>query len=319
MIVLYVMIFIVSCALLFVSSKLVIKSLLRMARFLGWKEFVVAFLVMSFAASLPNLFVGISSAIHKIPQLSFGDVVGGNVIDLTLAVALAVLCARGGILADSKTVQRTLVFTFIAAILPLILILDGSLSRIDGVVAIAFFAVYMLWLFSKKERFTSVFNNHKAPIIFEIKLFFLDLSKLIGGILLLLAAAEGIVRSAGFFAESFNLPISLIGILIVGLGNALPETYLAISLARKGEGWMVLGDLMGAVIVPATLVIGIVALICPIKIIDFSPFAIARFFLVISALFFFFFVRTDRKITKKEAWFLLSIYICFVLAEILTK
>jgi Ca2+/Na+ antiporter len=70
--------------------------------------------------------------------------------------------------------------------------------------------------------------------------------------------------------------------------------------------------------VPATLVLGIVALICPIKITDFSPLIIARFFLIVSALFFFFFVRTGRKITKKEAFFLLGIYLLFVLVEILT-
>jgi len=319
MIVLYVIIFIVSCILLFLSSKLVIKSLLRIARFLGWKEFVVAFLVMSFAASLPNLFVGIFSALHKIPQLSFGDIVGGNVVDLTLAIALAVLFTRGGIVAESRTVQKTSIFTLIAAILPLILILDGNFSRIDGILSIAFFFFYLFWLFSKKERFVDIYNSYKIPILKGLKIFLRDLGGLMLGIILLLVAAEEIVRSAQFFAGKFNLPVSLIGILVIGLGNALPETYLAISAAKRGEGWMILGDLMGSVIVPATLVIGIVALICPIKIIDFSPFAIARIFLVISALFFFFFVRTGRKITKKEAWFLLSIYILFVLAEILTR
>jgi len=132
-------------------------------------------------------------------------------------------------------------------------------------------------------------------------------------------AAQGIVASAHFFALNFNLSLILIGVLITGLGSTLPEIYFAIASARKGETWMILGDLMGAVIIPATLVLGIVALICPISNIDFSPFAIARIFLIISAVFFFFFVRTDRVITKKEAFFLLGIYIAFVLVEILTR
>ena len=67
---------------------------------------------------------------------------------------------------------------------------------------------------------------------------------------------------------------------------------------------MILGDLMGAVIVPATLVLGIVALIRPIKITDFSSLAIARIFLIISAISFLFFLRTGKKITRKEALFL---------------
>jgi len=314
----YILIFLGSCGLLFLSGSWLVGALTRMARFLGWREFVVAFFIMAFAGSLPNLFVGISSALHGIPQLSFGDIVGGNLIDLTIVVALAALIAKG-LPAESKMVQTTSIFTIAVAILPLILILDGTLGRGDGILLILCFGLYVSWLFSKKERFTKIYEDEKTPIIKEFRIFIKDLGRVILGIIFLLAAAEGIVRSASFFAESLNLPIALIGILIVGFGNALPEAYFAIASARKGQTWMILGDLMGSVIVPATLVLGIVALICPIKIVDFSPFAIGRFFLIIAAIFFLFFVRTDRKISKKEASFLLGIYILFVVIEILTK
>ena len=96
---------------------------------------------------------------------------------------------------------------------------------------------------------------------------------LILGLFFLLIAAEGIVRAASFFSESLNLSLALVGILIVGVGNAIPETYFAILAAKRAQNWMILGDLMGSVIVAATLVLGIVALICPIEIPDFSPFA----------------------------------------------
>jgi len=313
----YVLIFLACCVLLYFSGEWVVGGLMRMARFLGWREFVVAFFVMAFAASLPNLFIGITSALHKIPQLSFGDVAGNNLVALTIAIALAVLISKKELPAESRTVQTTSIFTIIAALLPLLLILDGKLSRIDGILLIAFFIFYLFWLFSKRERFTKIYDTQKIPIIKEFKLFFKDLGKLILGIMLLIIAAQGIVASAQFFAKSFDITLVLIGVLITGLGSALPEIYFAVASAKRGETWMILGDLMGAVIVPATLVLGIVALIHPIEISDFSPLAIARFFLIISALFFLFFVRTDRKITKKEALFLLSIYLIFVLVEIL--
>ncbi len=312
----YVLIFLGSCGLLFFSGSLLVKVLTRMARFLGWREFVLSFLVMAFAGSLPNLFVGISSALHGIPQLSFGDIVGGNLIVLTIIVAIAALIAKG-LPTNSKVVQTSSIFTIIIVILPLLLILDGTLGRIDGVLLILCFVFYVFWLFSKKERFTKVYEEEKVKIVKGFGTFIKDLGAIILGIVLLLLAAEGMVRSASFFAESLNLSIALIGILIVGFGNALPEAYFAIASARKGQTWMILGDLIGAVIVPATLVLGTVALICPIEISDFSPFAIGRFFLIIAALFFLFFIWTDRKITKKEALFLLGIYIVFVLVEIL--
>jgi cation:H+ antiporter len=309
-------IFIVSCFLILWAGRLLVISLVRITRFLEWREFVVAFFVMAFVGAIPNLFVGISSALHGIPQLSFGDIVGGNVIDLTLAIAISTLFVKE-IPAKSRTVQTTSIFTISIAILPMLLILDGILGRGDGLLLIGAFGFYLAWLFSKKERFTRVFDSYKVPILKEFKVFLRDLGKGILAIILLFGAAEGVVSTASFLAERLNLSIVTVGILIVSLGNSLPETFFAIASARSGQTWMILGDLMGSVIIPSTLVLGIVALIFPIKIINFPPFVIARIFLILSALIFLFFIRTEAKITKKEAVYLLSLYVLFVACELL--
>ncbi len=315
---LYIFIFIGSCALLFLAGKILISSLNTIARYLELREFVLAFIVIAIAASIPNLFVGITSALHGIPELSFGDIVGGNLIDLTIAVALAALFARG-LPAESKMVQTSALFTMFIAVFPLLLILDGNLGRGDGVVLILTFFIYITWLFSKKERFTKVYNGKEAPPLKSFKVFFRDLIRLLFGIAILLVAAEGIVRSASYLSQQLDLPLVLVGILVVGIGNAIPETYFAILAARKARNWMILGDLMGSVIVASTLVLGIVALIHPIEIAHFTPFAIARFFLIISAMFFLFFVRTERKITTREALCLFILYVVFVLVEIIAN
>jgi len=314
----YILVFIISCLLLFRSGKLLIGGLMRIARFLKWREFVVAFFTIALAATLPNLFVGIMSVIHGIPQLSFGDVIGGNVVDLTIVVALAVLIG-GNLQAKSRMVQTSSVFTVIIAILPILLLADKKLGRGDGIILLLFFVSYVAWLFSKKERFTKVYNSYPHSFIKGLKGFIKDLGKVILGIVFLLLAGEGIVRSALFFAKNLDLPLTLIGILIVGLGNAFPETYFAVVSAKRGQNWMVLGDLMGSVIMAPTLVLGVVSLLSPIVINDLSSFTVARLFLIISAVFFLFFVRTDRKITKKEAVFLLFLYLLFVGVEIFLK
>ena len=76
---------------------------------------------------------------------------------------------------------------------------------------------------------------------------------------------------------------------------------------------------MGAVVITSLFVLGVVALISPIKIIDFSPYVIARIFLFLAAVSFFVFIRTGEKISKKEAFFLLLLYLGFIAAEILIK
>jgi len=314
---LYILIFLFSCFLLTLSSKWLVGSLSRIALFLKLKEFVVGFFVMAFAASLPNLFVGITAALNKIPQLSFGDVIGGNIVDLTLVIGLAALLSKKGLSAQSQTVQGSSIFMIFIGILPLFLIADHNLSRWDGVLLIFSYLLYILWLFSKKDRFTKIYNH--APKSINVKNFIKDISFLILSIVMLLVGAKGIVSSASVFATVLNLPIGLIGLFIVGLGNCLPETFFSIQAARKNQDWMILGDLMGGVVMCATLVLGVVALISPIKIADFSPFLIARIFLIISALFFIFFLRSDRKISKKEGILLLLIYIFFLIAEILIR
>lgn len=87
----YISLFFICCAAFWFSGNLVVKSLMRISRSLGWKEFVASFLIMSIAGSLPNLFVDISSAFAHKSQLGFGDMVGGNIVDLTLSIALAAL------------------------------------------------------------------------------------------------------------------------------------------------------------------------------------------------------------------------------------
>jgi len=317
MIWLYIFIFIISCLLLILSGNFLISYLTRIAKFLGWKEFVVAFLTIAFGVSLPNLFVGILSALNKIPQLSLGDVVGGNIFALTLAVAMAAFISRGGISAQSRTVQGSSLFTIGSAILPLLLILDGNLSRIDGLLLISLFAVYIWWLFKKEDRFKKVYNG--APEIKNRKDFLKDIGILIISIIFLIFGAQGVVKSSSFFARLFNLPIIFIGIFIVGISNSLPETFFSIQAARKGQDWIILGNLMGGVMITATLVLGIVAIIYPIEFFDFSILTIGRFFLILSAIFFLIFLRTGRKITRKEAVFLLLIYILFLLTAILVK
>ncbi len=313
----YFLALIISCLILFYAGKLLIVGLEQVARVLGWREFVVSFFIMAFAASIPNLSVGISSGLRGIPELSFGDVMGGSVINLTIAVALAVLFTKNHKLsAKSKTVQTTSLFTISIAILPLILILDNNLDRRDGLILIAAFVCYLIWLFSDKERFCRTFEGKNLSENNKNKMILKSLGEIILGVTLLILASETIIRSALALAEELNLSLGIIGILLVGLGNAIPETYFAISSARAGDAWMVLGNLMGSTIMLATLVLGIVVLIHPIEMIDFSPFVVARIFLIISSLFFLYCVRSDKEITGKEAVFLFILYLLFVASEI---
>ncbi len=310
----YISIFIGGCYLLYVSGEIIIKSLLRISHLLGLKEFVVAFFVMAISASLPNFFVGVTSAIDQVPELSLGDILGNNLIALTLAVAIALFFAKDNeIPAESETIQTTSIFTIVSSILPIILISDGVLGMGDGFILIGLFVFYMFWLFSKKERFEKIYNEGEDVLVKDFKIFLFDSSKILGALLMLILSAQGVVFSAEFLALKLNLPIMIVGMLVVGFGSALPEIYFSVSSAIKNQSSMIMGNLMGSVIVPASLVLGLVAIIKPIYTDGMELFLISRAFLVLSAIFFFFFTKTERKITKREGVFLFFIYLSFAL------
>ncbi|MFH1401837.1 MAG: sodium:calcium antiporter [Parcubacteria group bacterium] len=316
---LHILIFIVSFAILFFSSSFLVDALKKISEFLGWKEFVVSFFIMAVATTIPNFFVDVTAALQGIPKLALGDVVGTNIADLTLIVAISALVSKRGLSVPSKTVQGSSLFTIGVAFLPLILMLDGNLSRTDGIILLCAFILYMAWLFNKEDRFKKVYDGIPERLRFSLKFFFKNFFLLILSIIFLLLSSQGIVTSAKFFSTNLGLPLGLIGILVVGLGTALPELSFTMQAARKGQDWMVAGDVMGSVVMTTTLVLGIVVLICPINTADIAPFAVGRIFLAISAIFFLILIRTGRKITKNEAFFLLLIYIIFVIVEILTK
>jgi len=312
----YILIFIFSCLVLSWLSSSLVKSLMQIARYLQWREFIIAFFVMAMAASLPNLFVDLNAALHHLPELAFGDIIGGNLVDLTLVLAIAVFASRKGISAESEMVQKSAMVTAGIAILPLLLVWDSALDRIDGVILIVVFLLYAWWLFSKKERFKKTYAHAIESPIKGFKGFLVNIIKVIILLALLLAASQAVVASAQFFSTALGLSMAMVGILIVGLGNCFPELYFSVVSARKDENWLVLGDLMGSVIITSTLVLGIVGLVSPFAITNFSPFFTARVFLITAAIFSLVFIRTDRKITKKEGLFLLVLYLVFLLAEI---
>lgn len=318
-IILFLLVFIISCVVIYFAGEWLVDGVIRIASYLGWREFVLSFLVMALIGSLSSLIVGVSSAFRGIPQLSLGDVMSGNLIDITLVLALPILLTGRAIKTDGKTLNMTLLFTVGAALFSLLLLFDGVLSRGDGIILIIYYFSYFIWLFAKKERFRKTFtqNKLKKKSVGEAFKFFLKgMCKTVVGVAALVLAAQGIVWSCEEMAILCGIPIILVGLFIVGIGNALPELYFTIRSAKEQDNYMILGNILGSIITPATLVLGVVALINPIEISGLSNLTVARMFLFVACLLFLLFSNTGKRISKREAFILVFFYIMFLLTEV---
>ena len=118
------------------SADLVVKTLTRIAIYFKLSEFTIGFIVLAIATSIPELFVAITSAFAKIPELSLGDVLGANIVDLTLVVGVVFILSNG-LRIKSEIAKKDIFYMIVLSILPLVLMLDQQLSRLDGIVLLS--------------------------------------------------------------------------------------------------------------------------------------------------------------------------------------
>jgi len=316
---LYLLFFIAACLLLAKAGSWTVKSLMRIADFLNWKKFVVASLLMGFVSSVPEFFVGITAAFTGRPQLSFGNIIGSNIILLTLVIGMAVILG-GKIAVKGKTIQRSLLFAGFYALLPVLLIIDGQASRADGIILIAAFIFYLRDLASSQRRFSRTFlEKTKINMAGQFKTFLKELGMFLLGFGLMVLSAEAIVFSAGRLALSLNLPLVFVGIIGVAFGTSLPELVFGVRSVAMKQKEMVLGNIFGSIAVNTTLVLGITCLLAPFRIFDASLYLSAFIFTGSVVLAFLIFSKTNNEITRKEANVLLFLYVLFIVIQFILK
>lgn len=315
---LYILFFIVACLVLAKAGSLTVYSLMRIADFLNWKKFIVASLFMGFVSSMPEFFVGMTAAFSGRPELSFGNVIGGNILLLTLVVGVVVLLG-GKIKFKGKTMKRSLLFALLYILLPLILIMDGEASRGDGVILIIALIFYVRELISSQRKFKKTFlgeGEKPGEEIRQFKPFFKDLGIFLFGFGLMILGAGVIVFSANRLAHQLNLPLVLIGALGIALGTSLPELTFGIRSVILKQKEMVLGNIFGSIVISSTLVLGIVCLVSPFRIHDVSLYVSAFIFAGIIVLVFLLFSKTGDEITKIEAKTLMFLYVLFFIVQL---
>jgi cation:H+ antiporter len=300
------------------ATDILIISLKRLARRTRLGEFAVTTMVLALATSLPELFVGITSALEGSPNLSLGNVIGSNIADLSLVIGGAALIG-GAVSVQGRFLRRDVFYAFLAGAAPMILLFDKLLSRVDGLILLALYGFYNVAVFTERKTEMVVGDeegvfrrlirqlNHRGGGK-ELAWVFL-------GVALLLFSADMIVRIAGWIAFSLHVPLLLIGLFVVAVGTSLPELAFELRAIRAHKPDMVFGDLLGSVVANGTLVIGLTAVLVPIKINAFEEYLLATMIFVAGFGLFYFFIRTKQRLERWEGAILLVIYLIFALLE----
>ena len=220
--------------------------------------------IVSLATSAPELIVSIKAALDGFPDLALGNVVGSNIANLGLVLAITVLM---GSIDVRKTFYSTDWPVMMAASLLFVgfIYFDGTLQRYEGgimVVALILFLTYLL-KFQKKEAVVDELPEDDTPLPLSRTLLFLA----IGG-LGLWGGSELLIDGAIGLAKNFGVSDRVIGITVVSIGTSIPELAASVIAVLKKEKAISLGNLIGSNIFNLLAVLGITSIITPINVID---------------------------------------------------
>lgn len=303
------------------SADFIVISLKKLSLHSKASTFTLSAILLALATSFPELSVAITSSLDKSSGLSFGNVLGANIANISLVVGAATLIT-GKVKVHGSFLKEDVFFALLFGLTPLIMILDKTLGRVDGLVLILFYLAYATGFFTERRK--ALVREHMTeslPLRFFRKIEQLngsvskDLAKLFAGVAVLLLSANMIVQLAQNLAAILNIPLFLIGLILISLGTTLPELAFSIRSLEDNEPTMFFGNALGSVIANSTLILGTAALIYPIQITGFSQYLIAIISFIVIFLTFWLFIRTKMMLTRLEGGILLALYIIFATLE----
>ena len=290
------------------SANLAAKYAEKLAESFKLSRHVVGFIIVSLISILPEAMIAINAAFHGQPSFGVGTIFGSNVADLTLIFALITFVAgRKGLRVEKTLAKKLLAYPLFLAI-PLILGLDGSYTRAEGLTMLVVGLIFYIYVFNKSINI----SGRRDP---DSKYRWRNTGILLVSLALLLVGAYFSVESATDLARLIGVSPVLIGILIIGLGTTIPEGMFAYKAVRNRKTSLAVGDIMGTVLADATVVIGLVSVIQPF---DFPARIayIAGAFMVLSSIMLVIFIKTNYQIRRREAIVLILAWLAYILAEI---
>ncbi|NPD81301.1 calcium/sodium antiporter [Prevotella sp. PINT] len=284
------------------------------ARKFHMPELVIGLTIVAFGTSMPEFCVSMASALNGTSDMAVGNVVGSNIFNVLLVVGVCAVIHPMSV--EMSTIRRDLPFAFCATVALIFFLADGTMTRGEGWLMVAMFAMYMWYMLrsiqplaatvTKKRKSTSAGNTAATVMPQEARACNTLIGKvralngrlrafapllIVIGLAELVIGADIFVGSATRFAQSLGVSEAVIGITILGAGTSLPELATSVVAAWKGSTSMALGNVIGSCVFNIMLILGLTSVIVPLSPSGISTVDLATLFLSALALYLFSFTN----------------------------
>ena len=285
------------------------------ARRLNISDLVIGLTVVAFGTSAPELFVNIIASAKGNTDIAIGNVLGSNIANILLILGVSSMIYP--LTVTKGTVWKEIPLSLLAALLLAVLANDqwidksgsSALTRIDGLVFLSIFIIFLYYSFSIAKRIEGMEEHIPLKQYGMGRSVLLVVSGLIG----LTLGGKWIVDGAVYFALSLGMSQSLVGLTLVALGTSLPELATSAVAARKKNVEIAVGNVVGSNIFNIFFVLGTSAILKPLPFHLKNNVDISMVLLANILLFFSMFTGKKRLLDRWEGVVFVVLYVGYVL------
>jgi len=277
----------------------------RLALRFGISPMVVGLTIVGFGTSMPEFSVSVLAAARGSTDLSLGNAVGSNIMNLLLVLGVAAVVVPIHVVGGKKVLVRDLIFGLVPAAILLITARDGEISRATAALLLAVFITFIWVALTQTKK-----SDAKDIVVKGSPIRHLAVTVI--GIVILVAGSEMLVRGGVELARRFNVSEAVIGLTLVAFGTSLPELATSVTAVLKGESEIGVGNVLGSNVFNLGMVVGTAFFLKPGAISTFVVYQDIPI-LIASTIVVGLIVLRDGRINRWEGALMLTIFTAYLI------
>jgi len=245
------------------ADRLIVQSE-AIARHLGLSEFFIGATLIALGTSLPEMAASVAASFANHPAIALSNIIGSNILNITLVLGMVFLLARN-IRPDRDFFAKDSSWALFPIFIFILMIGDGLLSRLDGLLLMLLMGAYLLFLVRSGD---DVLIEAEEEARSDEKNFntLRTAGWLFAGFVAVVIGADHLISSAGHLARMLGVSEWVIGLVMIALGTSMPELVVSVLAARKGKADMAIGNIIGSNMANISVALGAAALTHPLSV-----------------------------------------------------
>ncbi len=308
------LVFLASLGIIWFFADVLVNAVGRISRRYCKSGFLTAFFVLGFLTSISELSVAANSVLSSVQGISAGNLVGASFVLLLCIIPLLAVIGKGFRLNEAVS-GKVLAMILIAAALPALLMLDGSVTRTEGFLSLLAYGTVAFALYRRRQPINACDPDVETDVFGRMRATAGDVIRILVGAVAVFLAAHFLVTEAAYFAAIVSVPDSLIGLLMLSLGTNVPEIVIAVRAVARGRSDIAFGDYLGSAVMN-TFIFGMLASVSGFFAVEASEFVITAALMATGLFLLFLFSTSRNMLSRGEGAFLLLFYVAFVVLQV---